>query len=74
MTLPALLVASSETFTFGPWGQTFIDGSDRTHFAQSCRVEEYMRNPPPNEWDGVEHLKSKSCVAPVTGAGAKLSI
>eukprot|EP00913_Durusdinium_trenchii_P012638 g11869.t1 len=26
----------------------------------SCRVEEYMRNPPPNEWDGVEHLKSKS--------------
>lgn len=27
------------------------------------RCEEYMRQPPPPEWDGVEHLKSKSRLA-----------
>eukprot|EP00438_Fugacium_kawagutii_P018569 Skav207307 [mRNA] locus=scaffold533:228647:230187:+ [translate_table: standard] len=26
----------------------------------SSAGQEYMKNPPPAEWDGVEHLKSKS--------------
>lgn len=36
----------------------FVD--DETSQMMIDRCEEYMRNPPPNEWDGVEHLKSKS--------------
>ena len=28
--------------------------------SQQRLVQEYMKNPPPPEWDGVEHLKSKS--------------
>ncbi|CAE7586003.1 cya1 [Symbiodinium natans] len=33
---------------------------DETSHMMICRCEEYMKNPPPPEWDGVEHLKSKS--------------
>lgn len=33
---------------------------DETSQMMIDRCEEYMKNPPPAEWDGVEHLKSKS--------------
>ncbi|CAE7555208.1 cya1 [Symbiodinium sp. KB8] len=37
---------------------------DETSNMMICRCEEYMKNPPPPEWDGVEHLKSKSFGVP----------
>ncbi|CAJ1331336.1 unnamed protein product [Effrenium voratum] len=36
----------------------FVD--DETSQMMICRCEEYIKNSPPPEWDGVEHLKSKS--------------
>ena len=31
-----------------------------------------MKNPPPPEWDGVEHLKSKSCRAEFLIQGSRI--